>query len=108
MFRIGEVLLKLVPATALLPNIGWHPVTGRIGIVESVLRIERAIPQALANRPGGCRFVGASARLCIGLLDEILPAPRPGRCFVHEERIDAVMIDAIEPTEAIPTDAVPL
>src|ERR1700692_1516490 len=103
MFRIGEVLFKLVPATAHFPNLGWHPVTGRISIFKAFLGIERAIPKALPNRPGGCGFVGASATLCIRLLNESFPAPRPGRCFVKEERIDAVMIDAIEPTEPIPT-----
>src|SRR5271154_4217174 len=107
MLRTGEILFQLVAATAHFPNLGRHPVTGRIGILEPVFRIERAISQALAHRPGGRGFVSASARLCIRLLDQGLPAPRPGRCFVHKERADAVMIDAIEPTEAMPTDAVP-
>src|SRR6267142_303845 len=106
MLRIGEALFKLVAATAHFPYLGRHPVAGRIRIVESVLRIERAIAQTLANRPGGRGFVGASARLRIRLLDEGLPASRPDRSFVQEERVDAVIIDAIEPTEAIPALAV--
>ena len=81
---------------------------GRIGIFEAVPRIERAIAQALANHPSGRGFVGASARLQIGLLDEGLPAPRPSRSLVHVEGVDAVVIDAIEPTEAMPAVAVPV
>src|ERR1700682_537044 len=108
MLRIGEALFKLVPATAHFPNLGRHPVTGRIRIVESVLRIERAIPQTLPNRPGGGGFVGASAGLGIRLLDQNFPAPRQGRSLVQEEGVDAVIIDTIEPTEAIPAVAVPV
>src|ERR1700733_8271783 len=108
MLRTGEVLFQLVSAAADFPNLRWHPVAGRICIVEAVLRIERAIAQALANSPGGGGFVGACARRCIRILNKCLPAPRPGGCVGDEERVDAVMIDAIEPTEAIPTNTVPL
>jgi hypothetical protein len=108
MLRIGEVLFQLISAATDFPCLRWHPVTGRIGIVEAILRIERAIAQALANGPGGGRFVGASARRGIGILNQRLPAPRPGRRFGQEERVDAIMIDAIEPTEAVPTVPVPV
>jgi hypothetical protein len=108
MLRSGEILFHLVAATADFLGLWWHPVTRKIGIIESVLRIQRAVPQALPNRPGGGGLIGASARVRIRLLDQSFPAPRPGRNLVQEECVDAVIIDAIEPTEAIRAVAVPV
>src|SRR5450631_2774240 len=110
MFGVGEVLFEFVPAAASSPRLHRHPVTGRIGVVEAILRIQRPIAQALPYCPDGCRFIGPGAGPRIGVLDQRLPAPRPDwrREFVQEERVDTVMIDAIEPTETIRTGAVPI
>jgi Asp-tRNA(Asn)/Glu-tRNA(Gln) amidotransferase A subunit family amidase len=67
MFRIGEVLFQLVAATAQFPNRGWHPVAGRIRIVEDSPTISLPSGFDPSGLPLGVQLIGphlSEATLC--------------------------------------------